>query len=456
MINRHDSWTHRLPPEILVAAASHLRDDASLVAATHVCHFWRVTLLSSSRLWSHLDFANEGRALVFLDRSKSTPLSVDIGLGNLPSEAARGLLNGVITRVTTLRSERSPYLDELLAQPVPVLEALEITEPYSFGADKPIQYLPSLKSLVVSDPDTLLFRAPLLTYFHLTCKLANNRWSANPIIDFLGSCPLLEVASLRCGDPDMHPDSDVVVSLPLLRSFTHELLSDRYTLCLFDHFSLPPACRVALVIDVTEHLSEPWVPALPTPRDSSYLSDVKTVRITAHPRNMDFPEDHITFKLEFASSTHRKISFNRISYHHEHPSFFSHEGLMDLLENAETGSVETLCFDRYPVHTHHSLPKVTPEYVTRALRKFPNLKTLILSECNFAAFFDGLPSCPTIEALVVHSTGKHDPTAADVGTLSRVQEFTVSRKEAGSPLKTITIPRLRWSSYRDVLDGWKS
>ena len=101
-INYHDSWTHRLPPEILVEVASHFEGDAPLVAATHVCHHWRTALLSSPHLWSHLDFANEERALVYSERSKSAPVCVDITSVHYPSEIVRESLKKIATRVTTL------------------------------------------------------------------------------------------------------------------------------------------------------------------------------------------------------------------------------------------------------------------------------------------------------------------------------------------------------------------
>ena len=52
--------------------------------------------------------------------------------------------------------------------------------------------------------------------------------------DFLRNCPLLEVAFLRCEIFDLYTDSDEVVSLPLLRSFTHESHSKEYELLPLD------------------------------------------------------------------------------------------------------------------------------------------------------------------------------------------------------------------------------
>ena len=250
---------------MLVAVAFHLEEDASLVTATHVCH-----------LWSHLDFANIKRALVFLERSKSVALS-----GEIPylSEIIREYLDGVTTRITT-STVRNPTLDELLAQPIPVLA---MTKVGYYPAELPIQCIPSLTSLVVSGFDPLLFHLPHLTFFHLTRVPYDSPpgWTTDCILDFLRGCPLLEVVFLDCGDLDAGPDSNIV-SLPLLRSFTHESHGDSYRLRLFDQLSLPSTWRVVLVIDVTDHHSDLWIPHIPTPRDLSYISDIRTVTISAH------------------------------------------------------------------------------------------------------------------------------------------------------------------------------
>ena len=437
MINHHDSWTHRLPPEMLVTVASHLKGDTSLIAATHVCHLWRVTLLSSSRLWSHLDFANEERALAFLERSKSSPLSVDITDLEEPTEIVRESLKKATTRVTTLWAAHDSFLDELLAQSMPELETLDIIDVFELPPKKPI-HLPSLTSLVVSGFDPLQFHVPLLTSFHLTHDPTSNsrrEWTANIFLDFFRNCPLLEDVILSC---DVLPDSsDGIISLPLLRTFTHESPCDESRLRVFDRLSLPPTCRVVLVVNGAKHHSGPRIPGLPTPRDSSYLSDIRTLKIATKSGDPGADEHRITFKIELANSAHRAISFDRISWYHEYPSALSHRGFLDIFENIETGSVETLCFDHYPTITPYEALQVTPEYVAQGLRRFRNLKTLILVGCDIIPCLNGLSSCPTVDTLVVHFTYFAGPSAS--GVVSKVEELAVSRKGVGTPLRALTL-----------------
>jgi len=436
MINHHESHTHRLPPEMLVAVASHLEYDTSLIAATHVCHLWRVTLLSSSRLWSHLDFANEERALAFLERSKSSPLSVDIVELEEPTEIVKESLKKVATRVTALWAAHDSFLDELLAQFMPELEALEIIDVFEPPPKKPT-HLPSLTSLVISGFDPLQFRVPLLTSFHLTHDPGSDsmEWAAGILLDFFRNCPLLEDVILSC---DVYLDSsDGVISLPLLRTFAHESLCDESQLRLFDHFSLPSTCRVVLVVNATKRHYGPRIPGLPTPRDSSYLSDIRTVKIATHSDYMGANKDRSTLKIDLVNSTLRAISFGRILWSHEHPSALSRQGFLDIFENVETGSVETLCFDHYPTITPYEALKVTPEYVAQGLFKFRNLKTLILVGCDIIPCLGGLSSCPSVDTLVVHFMYLADPFGS--GVISKVEELAVSRKGTGTPLRVLTL-----------------
>ena len=439
-INCHDSWAHHLPPELLVAVVSHLKDVASLLAATQVCHFWRTALLSFPCLWTSLDFANEERALAFLERSKSTPLRIDV---DNPSAVVKESLNGVTARMTTLRAAHNSFLDELLDRPMPILEVLEITESDEDLAEKPIRRLPSLTALVISGFNTLRFHAPVLTSFHLTHDFTRSfpGWTVKIVLDFLRSCPLLEVAFLSCDDPDPDPNSGSdVISLPLLRSFTHESSSDEYHLCLFNRLSLPSTCRVVFEIDVTEYSDEPWIPGLPTPRDPSYLSNIRIVKISASTHRGAASDDYTTFKIELTSPEHAAISFDRTSYHDQHSSLFSDYGLSDIFEGIETSSVETLCFRNYPLVPYYMLSQVTPTFVTEGLREFPNLKTLILADCDIVLSLDDISVCPAVDTLVVYSMHiTHCNILPDQNVPNRLQKFVASRKAGGLPLKVLTL-----------------
>jgi len=256
-------------------------------------------------------------------------------------------------------------------------------------------------------------------------------WTTTVLLNFLRDCPLLEVASFSC---IIKPGSDEVVSLPLLCSFTHKSPWDEYQLCLLNRLSLPSTCRVVLTINVTRHGFNPWIPGLPIPRNSPYLSDIKTVKIAAHSKPGEVP--NVTFKIELANSTHGSISFDRTSYFSEHTSDFTHRGFLGPLESIEMGTIETLYFDRYPVPHDDRLWDATT-FIAQVLSVSRNVKTLILGECHATNFLYDLPLCPNVDTLVLSSWPLTGTVYDDA--IYRLQEFVELRKEAGFPLETLTL-----------------
>ena len=62
----------------------------TLVKLTHVCHSWRVALVSNPSFWTRIDFPNIDKISTYIERSKSSPLSVIIRSENpFPSEITK-------------------------------------------------------------------------------------------------------------------------------------------------------------------------------------------------------------------------------------------------------------------------------------------------------------------------------------------------------------------------------
>ncbi|KAF9783301.1 hypothetical protein BJ322DRAFT_144978 [Thelephora terrestris] len=451
------SITHRLPPEILTKVAYHLVHDKSLVSATHVCRYWRYTLLSSPLLWSHIEYENEGRALAFLERSKPAPLSISFGRFSTTSEMFKESLMTITDRLIALRGGYTPFLDRFLTQPLPLLQDLDL---FDSVTDRPkaksTPTLPSVRSLAARDVDyCLLFHVPNLTNFRFELKHSSSEPAplADDLFAFLRSCPLLEVVFLSCGNRGMDmkftkgKEVTDAVSLPHLRSFTHTSPSEIIDIGLFDRLLLPRTCDVEFVVKThmwtfPKYLRS-WTDVFPTPRDPSYLSDVKMVKTTAVPQI----QSTIAFKAEFLSSQNTRISFTRIShqsgYYLMRPSnstpFIK---LLDFIGSGEIAdSIETLRFESYPVPLNRL---TTPPDFTSELQKFGNLETLVLWQCDPLVFLKN-PSpprawCPAIQKLVIclpppgHPL---DPTEMDILKLAR--DVAVSRRLYRTPLEAITV-----------------
>ena len=69
---------NKLPPEVLSKVFEHRRSERDLVAATHVCRYWRSSLVSSPSLWTCLRL-HKGTdcTRTYLERSKSVPIDIE-------------------------------------------------------------------------------------------------------------------------------------------------------------------------------------------------------------------------------------------------------------------------------------------------------------------------------------------------------------------------------------------
>ena len=72
---------NKLPPEILSRVLENRSAERDLVAATHVCRYWRCSLISNPTLWTCLRFLYDtDRTSTYLERSKSVPIDIHINL----------------------------------------------------------------------------------------------------------------------------------------------------------------------------------------------------------------------------------------------------------------------------------------------------------------------------------------------------------------------------------------
>lgn len=433
-INDRNSVAYRLPPEIIAVVASHLESDNSLIVTTHVCHLWRWALISCPRLWSNLTFRDEGRALAFLKRSKSVPVFVDIRGNSEPSEIVRESLVGITDRLALLRVDRLSFLDELLVKPLTKLESLDVVTSGGFPTAN------------LRPP---LFHVPNLTNFRFVVCPSNFQFAprlGDTLLEFLRSCPLLEVAFFEYGDREKDIEfttdeaSTGTISLPCLRSFTQESPLSTIPIGLFNRLSLPPTCDIAF--RVNDHSLgyppyQPWDYGFPTFR--SYLSDVKMVKIWFHARGARTD----VFSTTFFNSGRTRISLDRLMPNFHPPLAPVAKGILTFLQNSEVArSVETLHFECDPV-----LPLVNHirwHKLDEVLLMFDNLKTLGLWQSDPSLFLEDLfrrPEVyPCIENLLVFLPPSAPPQESKESYISeRVPDIAVSRNELGTPLKLVNV-----------------
>ncbi|KAF9784677.1 hypothetical protein BJ322DRAFT_1109383 [Thelephora terrestris] len=139
---------YRLPPELISYIAQRVlgEDDVdarSIVPLTHVCRFWRDSIVSTSEIWALISNERMKFAELSLERAKAVPLTVHLNLDRLRGK--RGTLDLLLPRVEKIVSfncisSKAEELTRLLNFPksMPNLRSLSLTKPKYAGKNQPI------------------------------------------------------------------------------------------------------------------------------------------------------------------------------------------------------------------------------------------------------------------------------------------------------------------------------
>jgi len=427
-LNSYNLTIRKIPPEILIMIASHLKADAALITkATHVCHHWRSTLLPCPVLWTHPDFSREKQASLFLDRSKLFPIHADLKATHL-SNSLVDLLCEHAARVDTLKISRCDGLQRLFHLPMASLKALEVATPgnWFFSRHMGIEAreFPALTSLTVEyTPGALAFRGALIT--HLRISTSNVHHEVTYLPGLLRSCVLLESLEIENrGDLEdsLRPLSDEVISLPHLHTFTQTLHHDRQTAGIINKLDFPPSCSVALRCIAGPTNGHPPFD-LPPLQNTSYFTNIKRLKIVY---TGDCLGGDASFTLD--SVNDRGARFTAITEFTNfavtvNPQWSEHP--KDIRIEHSLPGVEVLCIGGY-------------RYVPIA--NFRSLTTLILSGSIIHLYLELLAgpqgryvygSLRRLVLFVVRS--RFAPTP-----VSHLPNVARMRAEAGLPLKVVT------------------
>jgi hypothetical protein len=223
-----------LPPEILSRVLEHRDRDRDLVAATHVCRYWRSALVSSPSLWTCFRFQPNhdlDRTLTYLERSKSTPIDIDIDLG-LRSPQDFEVYKCLAPHIARTRSflisgppEDVHTISLLFRNPAPSLQHLNLKvctqdSPARLPDDFLGRHTPSLRSVSFSGICPTFespFPLPNLTKFTLLLRDSASPLRMSGLFRFLSSFPRLREVSINTSNKtlqDITPDK--VISLESL------------------------------------------------------------------------------------------------------------------------------------------------------------------------------------------------------------------------------------------------
>ena len=456
MLRRHinplQSPTYRLPSELLPLVASNLESDTDLVRATHVSHHWRNTLFSHPSLWSHLDFEDTGRALAFLEKSKSTPLHVTL-VGDIPVSPSVESLGPHTTRIVTLVMFDCEPQWALLSQPVPSLRRLEIV-----GADEPpvdgtiSLSLPSVTSLALHDVYPTPLHVPHLVCFKFRYSVLNGDVTmAELLLNFLLNCPLLEDLEVSHAFSFVST-RDQAVQLLNLRSFIEITLHEGvYAFGVLEALSFPPSCSVTLKSWTHSYVKVEPTSILPQLKNPQCLAGVMRVKLSTTLN----PSNHaIHGILELINDKGVRVCLERaLVIGGPYQPLFVQEGADDnlnlahlnCLKDLDARSAEILCVEGYGLWAGDP---PAADLVKEVFYNFGSITTLILSHTTVEPCLlaldsantgagNGAQGLPQIQTLIIHSSTWEDPSDTDI--LQTLLPVARKRKAAGNPFNSVLV-----------------
>lgn len=239
-----------LPPEILSVIPTYWPADShgDLIRATHVCRYWRTTLIASPSLWNVIKSGHEARTRAFIHRSQSYPLSMEIkhpGQENVLSDMVLFRLKSLTLNLPVMNLAKP--IGRLIS-PTPVLEELSITSSDSGDYFPFLQtgdfFMLSKLHLDGVSANFMHLPAPHLVILHL--ENSQNTPRLAEFLQFLEHTPWLEQLVLDNTGPEGGREPlERVVELHSLRALTlHGTVAKAK---LLQHLSVPASADINLM-----------------------------------------------------------------------------------------------------------------------------------------------------------------------------------------------------------------
>ena len=258
----------KLPPEILSRILEHRVHEQTLIAATHVCQYWRSTLIFNPSLWTCFLFVTQpdvARTLAYLERSKLTPIDVSITMGSPQSAEALEYLAPHASRMRFCLIDGSDtdaqMVFSLFHNPAPLLRRLEI---YSYECSRLSQTIPSFTVAAGAYQCPSPFSLPNLTEFTLSRRDGAGSFRLNTVFQFLSYAPRLQKLRISTTDGILQEIAlDQVISLESLVELEYNCRpADRILPCLrlprlkqLQVYSSPESGQQQNLVDILPHRS---------------------------------------------------------------------------------------------------------------------------------------------------------------------------------------------------------
>ena len=203
---------NRLPPEIISRVAQHASragiDTRWIVPLTHVCRYWRESIISTPEVWTSISSYQKGLAILSLERSKAAPLQLFLDIGTLRRDPELGdLILSHIQNTETLMFGDFPTIEDLtqtlpnFPQSMPNLRSLTLErsrdDPEWDSSTDPFELFPhTLRSLWLMDIPLYPSFLKLRTLTKLFLQYNEVRVSLDAVLDVFEENRSLESVNL--------------------------------------------------------------------------------------------------------------------------------------------------------------------------------------------------------------------------------------------------------------------
>ena len=397
---------NRIPPEILSLIPDYYHEDDAdqgVITLTHVCRRWRDTFTSCSSLWTQLDFKNVDKTRVFIQRSKSSLLTLCLDYKSI--DDALALMIPHVHRLKSLTIRGVNALQRVIEHfrcHAPLLEKLNIgifskNEPTLDGAlfNGDLSFLRELRLSGVITP--LPWKNLVnLRVVNLDCRYGG--CGVTRLLNLFESAPLLHTVTLRnykVGSFNAPPGR--IVPLRHLRSF--HIDADTAHSNLLPHIHIPIGATLvsSLCIDCDDFplLDLDYLPErFPNLANLSHITTINLSFFPALRVQLSGPSGRLrvlvwqtawTYPAPYDNARHALRSFSR----------------------PMLSTIQRLVVSRY-IYSRSAEVEGCPVFKT--LSSMNSLRTLVLIRCNdlhFTLALDpeqnprDLMLCPNMEELVV-------------------------------------------------------
>ena len=395
-----------------------------MIALTHVCRGWRKIFTSRSALWTNIDCENADKTLIYLNRSRASPISVRLERDESlsPDDPFIQAIPRIITRLKSMSIHATPgNLQEVIAQlshSAPLLESLTIEA----KCESPPQHCPmimptlfdgDLSSLRELHLQCILTTLPWRNMVNLTsftlAYVSSDQSPVRCLLDFFQSAPRLCQIKLQFAASTFGAQRGRLVSLECLKRM--DIIGSSPSL-LLGHLLVPADAKLVIHMDSRRSLH--------LPGSLDFLAEFSRFGIRLYVRDL-YPSMQFVApncKISIVPATPRASTTCRV---------------LESLAQFDPSKIERLGLADGDLTSQHGRD------FGRALPKITNLRSITISRCrNLSGFipFLGHDVCPKLEEFVLGPSvnGEKLNIRSLIGLVAR----RASRKEKFKSVRIVT------------------